>query len=60
MRNLITLVLLLIINTKSFGQADSSKTEIVIIGTIHTGNKFFNHKTLSKILKKLNPDIILN
>ena len=60
MRNLITLIFLLIINSKSFGQTDSSKTEIIIIGTIHTGNKIFNHKTLHKLLKKLNPDIILN
>jgi hypothetical protein len=45
--------------TISLGQSVLSKTEIIIIGTIHTGNKHFNHKTLYEILKRLNPDIIL-
>lgn len=35
------------------------KTEISIIGTIHSGNRHFNHKTLYKIFRKYKPDLIL-
>lgn len=59
MRSLITLIILFLICSTSFGQINSTKTEIIIIGTIHTGNKNFNHKTLYHVLKRLNPDIIL-
>ena len=45
------------INT--FGQNNKPKTEIIIIGTIHTGNNQFGHKSLYKYLKNYNPDIIL-
>lgn len=31
----------------------------MIIGTIHSGNKYFNHKTLFNYLEKNNPDVIL-
>jgi hypothetical protein len=59
MRSLSTLIILLLIYSTSFGQLDSTKTELIIIGTIHTGNKNINHRTLYNVLKKLNPDIIL-
>ena len=45
--------------TISFGQSIKSKTEIIIIGIIHSGNKSFNESTLYKILKINKPDIIL-
>jgi hypothetical protein len=59
MQRLLALTILLFICSTSFGQIDSAKTKFIIIGTIHTGNKYFNHRTLYKILVKLNPDIIL-
>lgn len=31
----------------------------MIIGTIHSGNSYFNHKTLFNYLEKNNPDVIL-
>ena len=43
-----------------YSQKDSVKTEILIIGTIHTGNKNINHKILYQLLESLNPDIILD
>lgn len=45
--------------TSAFGQSKPTQTEIIIIGTIHTGNKSFNHKTLFEILKLNEPNIIL-
>ena len=60
MPRLLALIILMCICSTIFGQLDSTKTEIVIIGTIHKGNKYFSHKTLYKLLEKLNPDIILN
>jgi hypothetical protein len=45
--------------TIAFGQVENSPTELIIIGTIHNGNKLFNHKTLFEVLKKNKPDIIL-
>lgn len=43
----------------AMGQSKNSQTEIIIIGTIHTGNKSFNQKTLFDLLKLYSPDIIL-
>ncbi len=40
-------------------QHSPAPSEIFIIGTIHTGNKKFNHNTLYNILNRLKPDIIL-
>lgn len=60
MRRLLALIILLCICSTSFGQLDSTKTKLIIIGTIHKGNNYFNHKTLYKLLEKLNPDIILD
>jgi hypothetical protein len=60
MRRLITLFIVSLICSICFGQIDSTKTEVIIIGTIHTGNRNINHKTLYNILKKIKPDIILN
>ncbi len=59
MRSTSSLIILFLICYAGFGQIDSTKTEIIIIGTIHTGNKKFNHKTLYNALKRINPDIIL-
>lgn len=53
-----SIILLLYFNGNS--QTDSSKTEVIIIGTIHSGNKNINHKTLYKLIESLNPDIILD
>ena len=60
MRRLLTLTILFLFFLQSFGQTDTSRTEIIIIGTIHSGNKYLNDKTLYKLLKSLNPDIILD
>ena len=60
MRRLFTLTISCLFFLQSFGQTDTSKTEIIIIGTIHSGNKYLNDKTLYKLLKSLNPDIILD
>lgn len=59
MQQSIFLLLFLLINNFSFSQIQAPKTELFIIGTIHNGNKHFNHKTLYKVIKKYNPDIIL-
>jgi hypothetical protein len=59
MRNVFAILLLLQFYFNGYCQIDTSKTEIIIIGTIHTGNKYFNHNTLYKLLDSLNPDIIL-
>ncbi len=59
MRYIVALMILLLLNKFSFGQIQNAKTEILIIGTIHNGNKYFDDKTLLKVFKKYNPDIIL-
>jgi len=59
MRSVIILIISLLIYSASFGQIAPTKTELIIIGTIHTGNKNFNHKTLYNVIKRLNPHIIL-
>ena len=59
MRNVFTIIILLICYYNGYCQIDSSKNEVIIIGTIHTGNKHFNHKTLYKLLDSLHPDIVL-
>jgi hypothetical protein len=59
MRNVFAILILLQFYFNGYCQIDTSKTEIIIIGTIHTGNKYFNHNTLYKLLDSLNPDIIL-
>jgi hypothetical protein len=59
MRPLIIVLIMSFHITISFGQPETSKTEIIIIGTIHKGNTKFNHNTLLEVLKKNNPDIIL-
>jgi hypothetical protein len=60
MRKLITTSTILLIYFNSYSQTDTSKTEVIIIGTIHSGNKKINHKTLYKLIESLNPDIILD
>ncbi len=44
---------------KLFAQPKATPAEVIIIGTIHTGNKKFNHKTLYNAIKQVKPDIIL-
>lgn len=58
-RNFIALIFMYAICSTCFGQTASIKTDLIIIGTIHTGNKKFNHKTLYNVLSILKPDIIL-
>ena len=55
---LLFLSFMAVLNNAS-AQADSIKTEVCIIGTIHHGNKHFNYKTLYNVVKQLDPDIIL-
>lgn len=45
--------------TGLLSQNNTAPAEIIIIGTIHTGNKKFNHKALFKAINKLKPDMIL-
>lgn len=59
MQQSIFLMLFLLTTNFSFCPGQASKTELLIIGTIHNGNKHFNHKTLYNNIKKYNPDIIL-
>ncbi len=58
-RVLLTTLIVVLYFTTAFGQSAISRTEIIIIGTIHSGNKLFNHRTLFEVLKKNKPDIIL-
>lgn len=60
MRKVITITILLLCHLNGYCQTDSSKSEIIIIGTIHSGNKYFNHKTLYLLLDSLKPDLILD
>ena len=60
MRKLFAVIILLFSHLNGYCQTDSSKTEVIIIGTMHYGNKYFNHKTLYQLIDSLNPDIILN
>jgi hypothetical protein len=60
MRNFFTITILVLYQINGYCQTDSSKNEVIIIGTIHTGNKNFNHKTLYLLLDSLMPDIILD
>jgi hypothetical protein len=59
MQYIVALMMVLVLNKFTLGQIQNAKTEILIIGTIHTGNKHFNHNTLLKTLKKYNPDVVL-
>jgi len=59
MHKFILLLFLTFTNVLTYGQEKTHETEILIIGTIHSGNQQFNHKTLYRTLKKYNPDIIL-
>lgn len=43
----------------SFAQKTPVQAELIIVGTLHSGNKKFNHKTLYRVLKKIKPDIVL-
>jgi hypothetical protein len=58
---LIFLFLLLITGggSSSFAQSSSAKTAVLIIGTIHSGNRHITPKSLSKALNDFNPDIVL-
>ena len=59
MQSLTSSLILLLICSTTFAQIDIPKTEVIIIGTIHKGNKKFNHDTLYNVLKRIKPDIIL-
>ena len=50
---------LLILSANSYAQSVPTKTALVIVGTIHPGNKAFDHRTLYQLLEKHNPDVIL-
>ncbi|MCU0374996.1 MAG: hypothetical protein MUF24_06785 [Chitinophagaceae bacterium] len=39
--------------------AQNTSTELFIIGTLHTGNKYIDHNTLYNTLYRLKPDVIL-
>jgi hypothetical protein len=53
------LVPVLVTSYVSIAQTSNAKTELFIIGTIHYGNKKFDHRTLYQLLKQYNPDVIL-
>lgn len=46
-------------NKTALAQTVESVRRITIVGTIHTGNRFFNHHTLYRLLKANSPDIVL-
>jgi hypothetical protein len=56
---ILILLLLIGISYTSIGQAVNGVANIYIIGTVHSGNKNFDHKNLYTELKRLQPDIIL-
>lgn len=58
-RHCFLIAILCHVTTGLLSQDTGTPAEIIIIGTIHTGNKKFNHKTLYKTLKEVKPDIIL-
>ena len=59
MRTVLVLLLYVLLLKNSFAQTDSVNTSITVIGTIHTGNKHFNHKELFRGLESIKPDVIL-
>lgn len=55
-----SLLLLPFIALCAFANAQSgAKPQVTVIGTVHTGNKSFNHRTLLAELERRNPDLIL-
>ena len=60
MRPCLMLLLCVFLLKRSFAQADSVRTGIVIIGTVHSGNNEFGHKELFNELETQRPDIILS
>lgn len=55
----IILFLLIFCSHICSAQNNRSKTELFIIGTIHAGNKHFDHHTIYKELSAYKPDVIL-
>jgi hypothetical protein len=47
------------VGSSSFAQSSSAKTAVLIIGTVHSGNRHITPKTLGKVLSDFNPDIDL-
>ncbi len=45
--------------SSSFAQSSSAKTAVLIIGTVHSGNRHITPKTLGKVLSDFSPDIVL-
>jgi hypothetical protein len=58
-RKLLLCILLIFSATLLKAQGEPGNPQLIIIGTIHNGNKYFNHKTLLKVLKNIQPDIVL-
>lgn len=58
-RKFFLVTILSCMGTGLLSQNNTSPAEIIIIGTIHTGNKKFNHKTLYKTISAIAPDMIL-
>lgn len=59
MRAILLLYSLFLFGSPSIGQTETNSTKVYIVGTIHTGNKYFGSKKLVKELKKIDPNIIL-
>jgi hypothetical protein len=59
MRFIIVILILVAFNKIALGQMQHTKTEILVVGTIHTGNKYFSDKTLLTILNAYSPDVVL-
>jgi hypothetical protein len=59
MKQIILLLLYCACTISTFGQPKNDKASVMIIGTIHTGNKTFDHRYLYQKLQQLKPDVIL-
>ena len=53
------ILLLLLIATRLHGQAYSPRTQIRIIGTVHSGNSQLSYRNLYLVIQQYKPDIIL-
>ena len=59
MRPSMMLLLHFFLFKSSIAQSESINTSVIIIGTIHSGNKHFSHKELFNDLEGIKPDVIL-
>lgn len=60
MRLFIAAVVCLFSFRSASAQEQQLPAEVIIIGTIHYGNKTFNHRTLYRLLQQLQPQVLLD